>query len=123
MPKPIHTKIIRSFPYQDFVTCDDEGSFPLVSRVPKCRNAEMSKPIHTKLIRSFASQDFATCDDEGSSPLVSWVPKRRNADERVRILRDFQDVAKSTLLPMQRLRSTGNRAPIDLSEGSWVNYP
>jgi hypothetical protein len=35
MSKPIHAQLIR-----DFATCEDKGSFPLVSRVSKCRNAE-----------------------------------------------------------------------------------
>jgi hypothetical protein len=35
MSKPIHTKLIRSFAYQDFVTYDNEGSCPLVSQVMK----------------------------------------------------------------------------------------
>jgi hypothetical protein len=31
--------IVRQcFVYQDFVTCEDEGSFPLVSRMPKRQN-------------------------------------------------------------------------------------
>jgi hypothetical protein len=38
MPKPIHAKPIRGFAYQDFTTGEDEGSCPLVSRVPKRRN-------------------------------------------------------------------------------------
>jgi hypothetical protein len=40
-------------------------------------------------------------------------------DGRFRILRDFQDVVKSTLLPMQRLRSMVNKAPTD----SWIYGP
>jgi hypothetical protein len=32
-----HAKPIRGFVYQDFMTCGDKGSFPLVSRVPKRR--------------------------------------------------------------------------------------
>jgi hypothetical protein len=40
---PIHTKPTRSFTYRDFAyrdftTCEDEGSYPWVSRVPKRRN-------------------------------------------------------------------------------------
>jgi hypothetical protein len=41
------------------------------------------------------------------------------ADGRFRILRDFQDVVESTLLPMQRLRLTVNKAPTD----PWIYGP
>jgi hypothetical protein len=97
----------RGFVYRDFVTCENEGSCPLVSRVPKRRNlftlnrfgvsytgisrlakrgvlpfgfpgAETPKPIHAKPIWGFVYRDFATGEDEGSFPLVSRVPKRRN---------------------------------------------
>jgi hypothetical protein len=41
------------------------------------------------------------------------------ADGRFRILQDFQDVVESTLLPMKRLRSMINRAPIH----PWIYGP
>jgi hypothetical protein len=67
----------RGFVYQDFVTCEDEGSCPLVSRMPKCRNLfTLNRLIH-RAHRGFVYRDFATCEDEGSFPLVSRMPKCR----------------------------------------------
>jgi hypothetical protein len=97
----------RGFGYQDFATCENEGSYPLVSRVPKRQNlftlnqfgvsytrisrlrkqgvlpfgfpgAKMPKPIHGKPIRGFVYRDFTTGKNKGSYPLVSRVPKCQN---------------------------------------------
>jgi hypothetical protein len=68
----------RGFVYRDFTTCEDEGSCPLVSRMPKRRNLfTLNRLIH-RAHRGFVYWDFATCEDEGSCPLVSRMPKRRN---------------------------------------------
>jgi hypothetical protein len=46
-PKLIHAKPIRGFVYQDSATCENEGSFPFVSQVPKCQNLfTLNRLIH-----------------------------------------------------------------------------
>jgi hypothetical protein len=95
----------RGFVYRDFATSENEGSFPLVSRVSKRRNLftlnrfEVSYTGISRLAKTrglalwfpgcrnvetfspiwgFIYRDFATNEDEGSYPLVSRVSKRRN---------------------------------------------
>jgi hypothetical protein len=66
----------RGFVYRDFTTCEDEGSCPLVSRMPKRRNLfTLNRLIH-RAHQGFVYRDFVTCEDEGSCPLVSRMPKR-----------------------------------------------
>jgi hypothetical protein len=59
------------------MTCEDEGSFPLVSQMPKLQNLfTLNRLIH-RVRQGFVYQDFTTCKDEGSCPLVSWMLKHR----------------------------------------------
>jgi hypothetical protein len=67
----------RGFIYRDFATCEDEGSCPLVSRMPKHQNLFTLNQLIHRVHQGFVYQDFVTCEDEGSCPLVSRVPKRR----------------------------------------------
>jgi hypothetical protein len=73
----------RDFAYRDFATCENEGSCPWVSRVPKRRN-----PFTLKPIQDFAYRDFTTGEYEGTCPWVSRVPKRRNPFT-LKPIRDF----------------------------------
>jgi hypothetical protein len=68
----------QGFVYQDFVTCEDKGSCPLVSKMSKHQNLFTLNWLKHIARRGFVYRDFVTCEDEGFCPLVSRMSKRRN---------------------------------------------
>jgi hypothetical protein len=120
----------RGFVYRDFTTCEDEGSCPLVSRMPKRRNLFTLNRWSRSLMdqRPRSRRDFANREFVRSYPLTT--PSRESTKcyptamcpvpmDGSEYFEDFQDFVESTLLPMQGLRSTVNRAPTD----PWIYGP
>jgi hypothetical protein len=94
----------RGFIYWDFMTCEDEGSFPLVSRMQKHQNLfTLNRLIH-RAHRGFVYRDFMTCEDEGSCPLVSRMPKCRNLFTLKRLITECIGVSYTGILRLAKTR-------------------